>query len=319
MALLGLLHRLVARLELRLVVGHVDHGLRSTAPNEAALVREVAASLGHPCEVTRVHLAAGTGLAARARDARYEALGEQARAHGARFMVLGHTATDQLETMLLHLGRGAGLGGLGGMRPVSGDRLRPLLSLTREETRALAERMGLPFVDDPTNDDVRHPRVRMRAQVIPALERVHPGAARAAYDASLFLHDAADLVTAMAEALLETVAREGDTPSLMWGDEAGWRTHPRVVRWTALRAWLGRQEVALSTLGVRTLRAMDAAACEWDAHCGAPAGDDHARVPRGGPRPRRFDLHPGRCAVVDREGLRVVSAGPRGAPDTADF
>jgi tRNA(Ile)-lysidine synthase len=194
-ALLGLLCLLAPREGWRLAVGHVDHGLRPSSPDEAALVQRLAAEHGLPCEVDRLQLALGPGLPARARHARRAALREQARRQGAAFVALGHTATDQAETMLLHLARGAGLPGLAAMAehepwddgppgeppapgaPEAGREggwLRPLLALDRAQTRELAERLGLPFVDDPTNHDRTHPRVRMRHELLPALRELNP-------------------------------------------------------------------------------------------------------------------------------------------------
>jgi tRNA(Ile)-lysidine synthase len=186
--LLGLLCLLAPRERWRLSVGHVDHGLRPTSADEAALVQRLAAARGLACEVERLALAHGPGLPARARQARRAALREQARRQGAAFVALGHTATDQAETMLLHLARGAGLPGLAAMAahepwdegvavdPLGprGGWLRPLLALDRAQTRALAERLGLPFVDDPTNLDHRHPRVRMRHEILPVLRQLNP-------------------------------------------------------------------------------------------------------------------------------------------------
>lgn len=192
MAALGLLLRLRRRLRLELVVAHVDHGLRGAAVAEAALVAAVARREGLPCTIDRLALAPGPDLAARARELRRAALLERAHAHGASALVLAHTATDQAETMLLQLARGTGLAGLAGMpacaplKPAMSTRrlgqgvriVRPLLHLTREETRALAVRLALPFVDDPGNDDRRQPRARVRHELLPVLTALNPEAVR---------------------------------------------------------------------------------------------------------------------------------------------
>lgn len=181
MALLGLLHLLAGPDRLRLSIGHVDHGLRPASADEAALVQRQGERLGVPVAVTRLRLAPGPGLPARARDARRAALRAQARVAGAPWVALGHTATDQAETVLLHLSRGAGLDGLSAMADHDrwsdgepGGVLRPLLDLSRAEARALAQRLSLPFVDDPTNEDRRHPRVRVRHEVLPVLRQHNP-------------------------------------------------------------------------------------------------------------------------------------------------
>lgn len=183
-ALLGLLHLLAPGERLRLSVGHVDHGLRPASAEEAELVRRLAEGRGLPFALDRLELSPGPGLPARARQARRAALREQARRQGAAFVALGHTATDQAETILLHLARGAGLPGLAAMaelepwgegaEDLASGWLRPLLALERHETRELAERLQLPFVDDPTNLDRSHPRVRMRLELLPALRELNP-------------------------------------------------------------------------------------------------------------------------------------------------
>lgn len=207
-ALLGLLQLLAPGLRLRLSVGHVDHGLRPSSADDAALVERLAAERGLPLAVTRLALPPGAGLPARARQARRAALRAQARAQGAAFVALGHTATDQAETVLLHLARGAGLPGIAAMAehdpwddPTPGGWLRPLLDLTRAQTRELATRMGLPFVDDPTNLVREHPRVRVRLELLPLLEHVNPRAVEA-------LARAADQARAAEDALQAWVDRE---------------------------------------------------------------------------------------------------------------
>ncbi len=180
MALLGLLRLVAAADALVLTVGHVDHGLRAGAAAEAEHVAQLAASWGIPFAQRRLTLAPGPGMAARAREARHEALGTMARRCGAHRIALAHTATDQAETVLLQLTRGAGLRGLAGMRAVEPEtRIRPILGLTRAETAGLCGHLGAGYVDDPTNVDPAHPRVRVRAQVLPVLSEIRGGVALA--------------------------------------------------------------------------------------------------------------------------------------------
>ncbi len=180
-ALLGLLHLLAPRDRLVLTVGHIDHGLRPESEAEARGVVAVAQGMGLAVEVATLELSRGAGLPARARDARRQALQAQARGVGATFVVLGHTATDQAETVLLHLARGAGLEGLAAMADYEpwqagtpGGWVRPMLDLSRARTRSLAVRLGHRFVDDPTNDEDAHPRVRVRQHVLPSLAAINP-------------------------------------------------------------------------------------------------------------------------------------------------
>lgn len=209
MAMLGVLELLRRRLAIELIVAHVDHGLRAGAVAEAELVLGTARARGHVAVRQRLALEPGSGLPARARAGRHAALLEVARAHGATIIVLGHTMTDRAETLVLNLARGAGLAGLGAMpamqpwtKPAGTPRrfesqglwVRPLLHIEREDARALALRLGLAFVDDPSNDDDDHPRVHVRRRVLPELRALNRGAIAHLAQAAAIAHEAAEAV-----------------------------------------------------------------------------------------------------------------------------
>ena len=150
----------------------VDHGLRPESAGEANMVAELCEQLAVP----HVTLKADwpklptSAIQARARDARYELLDCWARDRGLGAVMTAHHADDQAETLLMRLGRGAGLGGLAGARasrPLSSGSkvrlVRPLLSWRRSELGAIVERAGLDPIDDPSNRDPRHERTRARA------------------------------------------------------------------------------------------------------------------------------------------------------------
>ncbi len=165
---------------LRLV--HVNHHLRPDAVTDEALVRRWAAQHALPLQV--VHLdpaslrAHRAGLEGAAREARYRALLDNTPAGWT--LATGHHANDRLETLLLRLQQGAGLGGLAGPRPLLKRRghpvLRPMLHLWREEVEAEAARRALPFANDPSNSDLSFDRNRLRHAVIrPWLEEASSG------------------------------------------------------------------------------------------------------------------------------------------------
>jgi tRNA(Ile)-lysidine synthase len=161
-----------ARPDLRVTLGHVRHGLRDDEADLAS-VRWCAGALGTALEVVGVRVVtSGKGLEAAARDARYAALRRLARKVDASWLLLGHTADDQAETVLLRIGRGTGVDGLGGMAPFDGDRLRPLLRLRRAEVHRFIDGDGLVSAEDPMNLDPAFRRVRVRHQVLPALTSV---------------------------------------------------------------------------------------------------------------------------------------------------
>jgi len=109
----------------------------------------------------------GPGLEARARHARYAAI--EADLDEDEFVLTGHTADDQAETVLMRLMRGSGAGGLAGIPATRGPWRRPFLGFGRRELRTEAERIGLPFVDDPANEDDRFLRSRVRHRLLPEI------------------------------------------------------------------------------------------------------------------------------------------------------
>ena len=199
-AMLLIFHALAPRLSLELSVATVDHGLRPGSARDCTFVARLAARLGLPCEIARVSVGKEGGVEAAARLARYRALEEIARVRGCDAIATGHTLEDQVETVILRLGRGTGTRGLRGIHRRRGRVVRPLLDISR---MALAGYLrGKRFVprEDPTNASQAFDRNRVRAEVLPALERaLGPSALRA-------FARAADLA-AEDERLLEAIAR----------------------------------------------------------------------------------------------------------------
>jgi tRNA(Ile)-lysidine synthase len=148
---------------------HVDHDLRATSAREAEQVRALATRFDAAFRAVRAPVSAGSNLEARARDARYAAL-EAARAEeGCAQVLVGHTADDQAETVLLNVLRGAAASGLAGMARRHGRVVRPLLGMRRQDTRAICAALGCDVVDDPMNDDRAFRRVVIRHDVLPLL------------------------------------------------------------------------------------------------------------------------------------------------------
>lgn len=169
------------------VVAHgVDHGLRPEAPRELDLVARLCQKLGISFEVTRVDVAPGSNVQARAREARHRALQEAAIRAGAAVVATGHSADDRAETVLLRLLRGAGPKGLAVLTsrapaPVTlqgsdppRDLIRPMLRARREDVLAHLHRHELESADDPSNVDPRYLRVRIRRELVPLLEDLSP-------------------------------------------------------------------------------------------------------------------------------------------------
>lgn len=148
------------------VAATVDHGLRAASSTEAGVAADLCRALAIPHLILKGELPARSGvtanLSARARDLRYALLREHAAVVGARWIVTAHHADDQLETVVMRLNRGAGVGGLAAIRGNADPIVRPLLGWTRAELHALAATAPVRTVNDPSNHDARFDRARLR-------------------------------------------------------------------------------------------------------------------------------------------------------------
>jgi tRNA(Ile)-lysidine synthase len=167
-ALLLTLLALAPAWRLRLHALHVDHGLREDSGRDAELVRMLGARLDVPVEVVRVAIGRGSVEAA-ARAARHGALEAAAARLGAARIALGHTADDQAETVLMRLLEGTGLRGLAGIPPVRGRLIRPLIEVRHRDAVATAHAAGVPWIEDPSNQDPKFFRNRVRHELLPLL------------------------------------------------------------------------------------------------------------------------------------------------------
>ncbi|NNE74020.1 MAG: tRNA lysidine(34) synthetase TilS [Acidimicrobiales bacterium] len=230
----------------RITVWHIDHGQRPDGPAEAALVEAAAARYGAAFEARSVAVPDGPNLEARLRRARYEAL--------PGVVAVGHTADDQVETLLLNMMRGAGPDGLspmaglvgavgpdgvegvqvcadGSTRPI--ERLRPILALRRRDTEAICAAEGLDFANDPTNADPRFRRNRVRHELLPLL-------------ADIFERDPVPVLLRMIEQQRELAqALHERTDGLDLADAKVVAALPAAIATSAVRRWLVRQDIRL--------------------------------------------------------------------------
>lgn len=174
-ALLHLLRFPLRDLGLELRAAHLDHAMRPGSAADAAWVRGLCRAWAVPVVVERLDPPAISE--ADARERRYAFLEE--RAPAGAWILTAHHRDDQAETVLFRAIRGTGIRGLRGIAPRRGRILRPLLDFGRAEIRAYADAVGLRWRQDPTNRDTSYARNRLRHEVLPALEAVQPGAARA--------------------------------------------------------------------------------------------------------------------------------------------
>jgi len=240
-------------------VAHVHHGLQPEADDWLAFCRATAGGLGLPFLSRRLpplpDRIAG-GVEAWARRLRYQALADMAQAAGARLVLTAHHADDQLETYRLRRLRGAGPLGLGAMRdsapmPGAPDRLllRPFLGLARQHILDHASAHGIEWVDDPSNQDLRHARNRVRKELAQQLLQDPEGPQRSLTEIGGFqgLADAARRQAGLDLAASRLVLAE---PEGRWCEATG-AFEPTAVTDSLSRASLGRLPVERAGEAIR--------------------------------------------------------------------
>ncbi len=194
----------------------------------------------------------------------------------------GHTATDQVETVLYRLAASPGRRALLGMSPREGRLVRPLLELTREQTAAYCRARGLPWREDSSNDSEQYARARVRNRLLPALDAVHPAARENVLRTARLLREEAEVLDGIVAAEL------GGEPSIA------------IERLRELPAALARLVV---------MRLAEQVAGTYVPQAGARVGEILDLAERGG----RAELHVGRLvgAVIEDGRLRMVKLPPR--------
>ncbi|MBL8952743.1 MAG: tRNA lysidine(34) synthetase TilS, partial [Myxococcaceae bacterium] len=167
--------RLSDRLKATLLVVTVDHGLRASSSAVAKRVVASAKGLGVRAVVKRLKLGRGPGIEERARAQRYAALEAVRRQRRFEQIATAHTANDQAETLLMRLARGTALGGAAAILERRDRVIRPLLFATRPQVVAWLKAQGARWHEDPMNADTTLLRTRVRARVLPALEKATDG------------------------------------------------------------------------------------------------------------------------------------------------
>lgn len=200
---------------------HVHHGLQPAADGFVAHAQAFCEALNLQLptrlSVTRVQvpLPPRASVEAQARNARYDALAAMAREYGMDTVLLAQHADDQAETLLIALGRGAGVAGMAGMAPGFLHQgvhfARPLLEVAAPAIRRWLTDAGIPWVEDPSNADQRHTRNRLRQRLMPALEEALPEFRPTFARCARLAHTAQSLLEELAS---EDLARIGDPPSI---------------------------------------------------------------------------------------------------------
>jgi tRNA(Ile)-lysidine synthase len=182
---------------------HANYGLRAAADADERFCAELCERLGVQLDVRRPVRPNETGnLQAWARGERYRAAAELAIARDAD-VAAGHTRSDQVETILYRIASSPSRRALLGMRPRDGALIRPLISFTREDTAAYCTERELPWREDESNESSAFARNRIRRDVVPAFERIHPAAQDNLLALADVLRDEADVLDAMVDTVLE--------------------------------------------------------------------------------------------------------------------
>ncbi|MBR5529518.1 MAG: tRNA lysidine(34) synthetase TilS [Oscillospiraceae bacterium] len=196
MALLWGMYLLQTKLDITLEAAHFNHHLRGAeSDRDEAFVKDFCQGYGIPLHLGGTCVTAGKkGLEAAARDARYAFLqslnGKIATAH---------TADDNAETVLMHMVRGTGLKGLGGIAPARENLIRPLLSATRQDVVEFLEEYSIPHIMDSSNAENLFLRNRLRHTVMPSLKAENPAICQNLSAMALRLREDAELLDALAE------------------------------------------------------------------------------------------------------------------------
>ncbi len=171
---------LAAELGIALDAIYVDHGLRpKEIPDEIKFCEDLCEGLGIGFTVRHADVLGavenmGLNKQEAARDLRYAIFEEHAREIGAHRIALGHTLDDQAETFIMHIIRGSGLKGLGGIPPVRGPIIRPMLEVEKREIIAMLEAEGAAYMVDSSNLGEDYLRNRLRSHLMPMLKELNP-------------------------------------------------------------------------------------------------------------------------------------------------
>jgi tRNA(Ile)-lysidine synthase len=302
----------------------VDHGLQDGSAEQAGQVTKILTELGLDpvsCLTVTVPRRGGGGPEAAARAARYAALDRAAGAAGASAILLGHTLDDQAETVLLGLARGSGSRSLAGMPERQGRCLRPLLGVSRAQTRAACAAEDLEPWDDPQNADPGFARARVRHRLLPALEEeLGPGVTEALARTARQLRADADFLDCFAKSEFERAVSPASGDLLVNVVAA----MPAAIRSRVLRNAAIAAGCPAGALTASHVAALDALATGWrgqrwiDLPGGIRGrrrygklllrrreGEDLGGRERHGRRPGGDSDHPGSAAEADRGTRRA--------------
>jgi len=234
----------------------IDHGLQEGSAEVASKTAQELLAHGFTnVEIIRVNVEMTDGLEASARRARYKAFETIAEKYQSSLFFLGHTENDLAESVLLGLARGSGTRSLSGIAEVNGIFIRPFLSTTRTTTEEVCRENSLTPWNDPHNEDRQFARVRVRKDILPAMERdLGPGISEALARTSRILREDADALDQLAEEFLQSEDRYS-VDSLA--------SLPKAVRVRALRAMIYSAGAPQGSLSADHIAPIEALITAW--------------------------------------------------------
>ena len=179
MALLDVINKLYQTLSIKIVVVHVNHGLRNESKRDEEVVVDYCKKNELKCVVKKVSVkkelgAKGGGIEEKARKLRYRALRQIAQKKNAKYILTAHNSDDQVETIIFNFLRGSSVKGLGGMRELTEDILRPLLGVAKADLLEYVKKQDIPFATDVTNKNLQFTRNNIRHKLLPNLRKFNP-------------------------------------------------------------------------------------------------------------------------------------------------
>lgn len=251
MCLLHYLHSLAPAYGFTVAAGHFNHQMRAEADADEQFVRTFCAERNIPFYTAAAPVyeraeAWNLSVEETGRRLRYEFLSRTGSQIGATRIATAHHGRDNAETVLLNLLRGTGTEGLGGIPPVRGKFIRPLLQTSREEIEAYCTEHGIPFVEDSTNRDTHYARNRLRLELWPQLETINNNLTAALGRTAAIVRAENDYLDALAEGKLPAEGTAVPLDTL--------RQAPEVLRRRMLRLMLhrlptGKKDVSAAHIG----------------------------------------------------------------------
>ena len=253
MCLLHYLHSLAPAYGFTVAAGHFNHQMRAEADADEQFVRTFCAERNIPFYTAAAPVyeraeAWNLSVEETGRRLRYEFLSRTGSQIGATRIATAHHGRDNAETVLLNLLRGTGTEGLGGIPPVRGKFIRPLLQTSREEIEAYCAENNIPFVEDSTNRDTHYARNRLRLELWPQLETINRNLTAALGRTAAIVRAENDYLDALAE---EKLPAEGAAVSLDTLRQA-----PEVLRRRMLRLMLHRLPTGKKDVSAAHIAAM---------------------------------------------------------------